>query len=46
MRKYKTFTIIPTVEATPDYSAGDVLFSPTEIAEFFPNKKSSAQIVS
>ena len=46
MRKYKTFTIIPTVEATPDYSAGDVLFSPTEIPEFFTNKNSSAQIVS
>ena len=46
MRKYKTFTIIPTVEATPDYSAGDVLFSPTEIPEFFTSKNSSAQIVS
>ena len=46
MRKYKTFTIIPTVEAPPDYSAGDVLFSPTEIPEFFTSKNSSAQIVS
>ena len=46
MRKYKTFTIIPTVEATPDYSSGDVLFSPTEIPEFFTGKNSSAQIVS
>ena len=46
MRKYKTFTVIPTVEATPDYSAGDVLFSPTEIPEFFTSKNSSAQIVS
>ncbi len=44
--KYKTFTIIPAVEITPDYSAGDVLFSPTEIAEFFPSKNSYAQIVS
>ena len=35
MRKYKTFTIIPSVEATPDYSAGDVLFSPTEISNFY-----------
>ena len=43
---YKSFTIIPAVEATPDYSAGDVLFSPTEIAEFFPGKNSYAQIVS
>ena len=46
MRKYRTFTVIPTVEATPDYSAGDVLFSPTEIPEFFTSKNSSAQIVS
>jgi len=44
--KYKLFTITPTVEATPDYAAGDVLFSPTEITDFFPNKNSSAQIVS
>ena len=46
MHKYKTFTVIPAVEATPDYSDGDVLFSPTEIPNFFPNKNSSAQIVS
>ena len=46
MRKYRTFTVIPTVEATPDYIAGDVLFSPTEIPEFFTTKNSSAQIVS
>ena len=46
MRKYRTFTVISTVEATPDYSAGDVLFSPTEIPEFFTSKNSSAQIVS
>ena len=44
--KYKTFTVIPTVEATPDYSDGDVLFSPTEIPNFFPSENSSAQIVS
>ena len=46
MHKYKTFTVIPTVEASPDYADGDVLFSPTEIPNFFPNKNSSAQIVS
>ena len=46
MSTYKTFTVIPTVQATPDYSDGDVLFSPTEIPNFFPNKNSSAQIVS
>ena len=44
--KYKTFTIIPTVEATPDYADGDVLFSPTEIPNFFQSENSSAQIVS
>ena len=46
MYKYKTFTVVPAVEATPDYSDGDVLFSPTEIQGFFPSKNSSAQIVS
>ena len=46
MAKYKTFTITPTVQASPDYSDGDVLFSPTEIPEFFTTKNSSAQIVS
>ena len=46
MSGYKTFTVIPTVQATPDYSDGDVLFSPTEIPDFFPSKNSSAQIVS
>ena len=45
-RNYKLFTITPTVQATPDYAAGDVLFSPTEILDFFPSKNSSAQIVS
>ena len=46
MSRYKTFTVTPTVEATPDYADGDVLFSPTEIPDFFPSKNSSAQIVS
>jgi len=46
MSRYKTFTVTPTVEATPDYADGDVLFSPTEIPGFFQNKNSSAQIVS
>jgi hypothetical protein len=46
MSTYKTLTVIPTVQATPDYAAGDVLFSPTEIPAFFPSKNSSAQIVS
>ena len=44
--KYKTLTVTPALEATPDYSAGDVLFAPTEIVDFFPSKNSSAQIVS
>ena len=46
MEKYKTFTVTPAVQATPDYSDGDVLFSPTEIPDFFQGKNSSAQIVS
>ena len=46
MSTYKTFTVIPTVEDGTDYSDGDVLFSPTEISDFFPSKNSSAQIVS
>ena len=46
MHKYKLLTVTPTVEATPDYTAGDVLFSPTEISDFFPSKNSAAQIVS
>ena len=46
MGTYKLLTVTPTVEATPDYTAGDVLFSPTEISGFFPNKNSAAQIVS
>ena len=44
--KYKLLTVTPAVQATPDYSAGDVLFAPTEIPNFFPNKNSAAQIVS
>ena len=43
---YKLLTVTPTVEATPDYTAGDVLFSPTEISGFFPSKNRAAQIVS
>ena len=46
MAKYKTFTVIPTVESGTDYADGDVLFSPTEITDFFKGKNSSAQIVS
>jgi len=46
LMKYKLLTVTPAVQATPDYSAGDVLFSPTEIPNFFPNKNSAAQIVS
>ena len=46
MSTYKTFTVTPAVQATPDYSAGDVLFAPTEITDFFPSKNSSAQIES
>ena len=39
--RYKLFTVIPTVQATPDYSAGDVLFAPTEIPNFFPSTGAS-----
>ena len=46
MSRYKLLTVTPAVQATPDYSAGDVLFAPTEIPAFFQNKNSSAQIVS
>ena len=41
LEKYKLFTAIPTVQATPDYAAGDVLFAPTEIPNFFPSIGSS-----
>ena len=43
---YKLLTVTPAVQATPDYSAGDVLFAPTEIPNFFPTTDSAAQIVS
>ena len=43
---YKLLTVTPTVQATPDYAAGDVLFAPTEITGFFQDRDSSAQIVS
>ena len=46
LHNYKTFTVIPTVQASPDYADGDVLFSPTEISNFFQGTNSSAQIVS
>ena len=39
--KYKLFTITPTVQATPDYAAGDVLFAPTEIPNIFQDKGSA-----
>ena len=44
--KYDLLTVIPTVQATPDYAAGDVLFAPTEIYNFFKDEGSAAQIVS
>ena len=43
---YKLLTVTPAVQATPDYTAGDVLFAPTEIPNFFPTTDSAAQIVS
>ena len=43
--KYDLFTVIPAVEASPDYAEGDVLFAPTEIPNFFRDE-SAAQIVS
>ena len=46
IEKYKLFTIIPTVQASPDYSAGDVLFAPTEIANIFQEAGSSCIIKS
>ena len=36
--RYKLFTVIPTVQATPDYATGDVLFAPTEIPNLFPHE--------
>ena len=44
--KYDLLTVIPTVQATPDYATGDVLIAPTEIYNFFKDKGSSAQIMS
>ena len=44
--KYDLLTVIPTVQATPDYATGDVLFAPTEIYNFFKDEGSAAQIVS
>ena len=46
LHNYKTFTVIPTLQASPDYADGDVLFSPTVITDFFQSANSSAQIVS
>ena len=46
LEKYKLFTAIPTVQATPDYAAGDVLFAPTEIPNFFPSIGSSCKLKS
>ena len=44
--KYDLFTVIPTVQAAPDYASGDVLFAPTEINNFFKDEGSAAQIMS
>ena len=41
LEKFKLFTITPAVQATPDYTAGDVLFAPTEIPNFFPSTGAS-----
>ena len=41
LEKFKLFTVIPTVQASPDYAAGDVLFAPTEIPNFFPSTGAS-----
>ena len=43
---YKLLTVIPAVQASPDYASGDVLFAPTEIHNFFKDEGSAAQIVS
>ena len=39
--RYRLFTITPTVQATPDYATGDVLFAPTELPNFFPSTGAS-----
>ena len=44
--KFELFTVTPALQATPDYAAGDVLFAPTEINNFFKDEGSAAQIVS
>ena len=41
LEKFKLFTITPAVQATPDYTAGDVLFAPTEIPNLFPDPGAS-----
>jgi len=41
LEKFKLFTVIPAVQASPDYAAGDVLFAPTEIPNFFPSTGAS-----
>ena len=43
---YDLFTVVPALQATPDYAAGDVLFAPTEIPNFFKDDGSAAQIMS
>ena len=43
---FDLLTVIPAVQASPDYAAGDVLFAPTEIHNFFKDEGSAAQIVS
>ena len=44
--KYDLLTVTPAVQASPDYGAGDVLFAPTEIHNFFKGEGAAAQIVS
>ena len=39
--RYRLFTVTPTVQATPDYAAGDVLFAPTEIINLFTDAGAS-----
>lgn len=43
---YKLISITPTLEASPNYVSGDVLFVSTEIPDFFQEENSAAQIVS
>ena len=44
--KYDLFTVVPAVQASPDYASGDVLFAPTEIPNFFKDEGNAAQIMS